>query len=167
MADRDQGTDRDRDASLRPRNARPRDGLGRPLAHDAVGVPRQPEGQRRSPAETLALAGQLFDAGKPFHAHEVFEDAWKAGEDADRELWRGLAQLAVGATHAARGNRRGAVALLTRGAVTISPFAHIGDAAVDVAPILSWADDALGLVATQCPVLLPSPPFRRPGSQGR
>ena len=51
----------------------------------------------------------------PFHAHEVLEDAWKAAPEAERELWRGLAQLAVGLTHAARGNTRGGVALLERG----------------------------------------------------
>lgn len=70
--------DRDRDASGRPRSARPRDGLGRPLPHGAAGVPRQPEGVARTPQQTLHDAQQLPDAGRPFHAHEVFEDAWKA-----------------------------------------------------------------------------------------
>ncbi|MCZ9345950.1 DUF309 domain-containing protein, partial [Streptomyces sp. TRM76130] len=36
--------DRDRDDEGRARNARPRDGLGRPLPYGADGVPRQPEG---------------------------------------------------------------------------------------------------------------------------
>ena len=34
----------------------------------------------------------------------------------ERDLWQGLAQIAVGLTHARRGNARGAVALLRRGA---------------------------------------------------
>ncbi|WP_320782772.1 DUF309 domain-containing protein, partial [Streptomyces sp. CRN 30] len=98
---------RDRDSEGRARNARPRDGLGRPLPYGSGGVARQPEGVVRAPAETVAEAQRLLDEGKPFHAHEVFEDAWKSGPAADRELWRGLAQLAVGLTHAARGNVTG------------------------------------------------------------
>jgi hypothetical protein len=46
----------------------------------------------------------------------VFEAAWKSTPAPDRELWRGLAQIAVGLTHARRGNARGAAALLRRGA---------------------------------------------------
>lgn len=41
------------------------------------------------PAETLREAQRLLDAGMPFHAHEVFEDAWKSGPEDERELWRG------------------------------------------------------------------------------
>ena len=110
------GDARDRDDEGRARNARPRDGLGRPLPYDADGVPRQPEGVVRTPEETVAQAQRLLDEGKPFHAHEVFEDAWKSGPDEERELWRGLAQLAVGLTHAARGNLTGGARLLRRGA---------------------------------------------------
>ncbi|MEV0410619.1 DUF309 domain-containing protein [Streptomyces sp. NPDC050448] len=107
---------RDRDGEGRARSARPRDGLGRPLPYGEPGVERQPEGVVRTPAETLDEAQQLLDAGMPFHAHEVFEDAWKSGPDAEAPLWRGLAQLAVGLTHAARGNSVGGARLLRRGA---------------------------------------------------
>ena len=88
------------------------------------------------PAAALALAQQLLDAGRPFHAHEVLEDAWKAAPDAERALWKGLAQLAVGVTHARRGNARGAAALLRRGA-----------AAVDGFPRRPYGIDAPGLAA--------------------
>ena len=74
------------------------------------------------PAAALALAQHLLDAGRPFHAHEVLEDAWKAAPDAERALWKGLAQLAVGVTHARRGNARGAAALLLRGAAAVDGF---------------------------------------------
>ncbi|MEU3747179.1 MULTISPECIES: DUF309 domain-containing protein [Streptomyces] len=110
------GTTRDRDEEGRARSARPRDGLGRPLPYGAEGVPRQPEGVVRTPGETVREAQRLLDAGMPFHAHEVFEDAWKSGPAAERDLWQGLAQLAVGLTHAARGNREGGARLLRRGA---------------------------------------------------
>ncbi|MFF1409116.1 DUF309 domain-containing protein [Streptomyces sp. NPDC058289] len=107
---------RDRDDEGRARNARPRDGLGRPLPYGAQGVERQPEGVVRSPGETVAQAQRLLDAGMPFHAHEVFEDAWKSGPGAEAPLWRALAQLAVGLTHSARGNAVGGARLLRRGA---------------------------------------------------
>ncbi|WP_405574326.1 DUF309 domain-containing protein [Streptomyces sp. NBC_01167] len=133
---------RDRDDDGRARNARPRDGLGRPLPYGAPGVERQPEGIVRSPEETLAEAQRLLDAGKPFHAHEVFEDAWKSGPEEERELWRGLAQLAVGLTHAARGNGTGGARLLLRGADRIVGF---GDPhGVDVSGLAAWARELAG-----------------------
>ncbi|MEU5216956.1 DUF309 domain-containing protein [Streptomyces sp. NPDC020807] len=109
-------TTRDRDEAGRARSARPRDGLGRPLPYGAEGVPRLAEGVVRAPEETVREAQRLLDAGMPFHAHEVFEDAWKSGPEAERDLWQGLAQLAVGLTHAARGNLPGGARLLRRGA---------------------------------------------------
>ena len=48
----------------RARNARPRDGLGRPLPYGAEGVPRQPEGIVRAPQESVAEAQELLDAGR-------------------------------------------------------------------------------------------------------
>jgi hypothetical protein len=130
---------RDRDTEGRARNARPRDGLGRPLPYGSDGVERQPEGIERTPAQTLAEAQRLFDDGKPFHAHEVFEDAWKTNDGPDRELWRGMAQLAVGMTHAARGNNVGAASLLERGAANIEPFRGEPPHGIDVAGLQEWA----------------------------
>ncbi|WP_329126235.1 DUF309 domain-containing protein [Streptomyces sp. NBC_01465] len=114
--------ERDRDEEGRARSARPRDGLGRPLPYGAAGVERQPEGGVRGPGETVREAQRLLDAGMPFHAHEVFEDAWKSGPEVERDLWRGLAQLAVGLTHAARGNSSGGARLLRRGAAWIDGY---------------------------------------------
>lgn len=130
---------RDRDSDGKARNARPRDGLGRPLPYGSPGVERAPEGVERTPDATVAEAQQLLDDGKPFHAHEVFEDAWKSGPDAERGLWRGLAQLAVGLTHAARGNFTGAASLLTRGAESIEPFSGEAPHGIDVAGLCDWA----------------------------
>jgi hypothetical protein len=130
---------RDRDAAGRARNARPRDSLGRPLPWSATqDVPRIPDDLVISPAEAAELGGRLLAAGQPFHAHEVFEAAWKSVPGPERELWRGLAQIAVGLTHARRGNARGAVALLRRGADHVAECAEAlsgGDVA-DVDPAL-------------------------------
>jgi hypothetical protein len=148
---------RDRDPEGRARNARPRDGLGRPLPYGADGVERQPEGVVRPPSQTLADAQRLLDDGKPFHAHEVFEDAWKATDGPDRELWRGLAQLAVGLTHALRGNTVGAVSLLERGAANIEPFRAGPPHGIDVAGLQEWARSLAGEARRQVRVT-PVPP---------
>lgn len=135
--------DRDRDRDGRARSGRPRDGLGRPLPYGVEGVPRQPEGLVRAPGETVREAQRLLDAGMPFHAHEVFEDAWKAGPERERDLWQGLAQLAVGLTHAARGNATGGARLLRRGAGRVAGYVAAGPGAatygIDVAGLVAWA----------------------------
>ncbi|WP_374776801.1 DUF309 domain-containing protein [Streptomyces sp. NBC_01310] len=107
---------------------------------------RQPEGVVRSPAETVREAQRLLDAGMPFHAHEVFEDAWKSGPEAAAPLWRGLAQLAVGLTHAARGNAVGGARLLRRGAAGIEELDG-GPYGIDVPGLVRWARELAGRVA--------------------
>ncbi|MGW0607443.1 DUF309 domain-containing protein [Streptomyces sp. NPDC002640] len=137
------GGRRDRDEEGRARNARPRDGLGRPLPYGAEGVDRQPEGVVRTPAGTVAEAQALLDAGRPFHAHEVFEDAWKSGPEEERRLWRGLAQTAVGLTHAARGNLTGGARLLRRGAGHVEEWCRgaerDGVHGMDLTAVVAWA----------------------------
>ena len=114
---------RDRDTAGRPRNARPRDELGRPLPRTAAqSAARVPDDLVVTPAEAAALGGSLLAEGHPFHAHEVLEAAWKSGPARERDLWQGLAQIAVGLTHARRGNARGAVALLRRGAQRVRAY---------------------------------------------
>jgi hypothetical protein len=87
----------------------------------------------------LERAQRLLDTGRPFEAHEVLEDAWKAAPAGERELWRGLAQLAVGLTHAARGNRAGAVALIARGAANLAGYRDQPPHGVDVPGLLAWS----------------------------
>ncbi|WP_329248167.1 DUF309 domain-containing protein [Actinoallomurus sp. NBC_01490] len=113
---------RDRDEAGRARNARPRDAYGRPLPHGAQGEERVPDDYAAPPEEALAEAQRLLDADRPFHAHEVLEAAWKAAPDPERELWKGLAQMAVGFTHVRRGNAQGAQSLLRRAADRIAPY---------------------------------------------
>jgi uncharacterized protein len=154
---------RDRDPAGRPRNARPRDALGRPLPRDAQSrdapsrdapsrdapsrdAPSRDEQSRDAqaedripddlllpPGDALALAQRLLDSGRPFHAHEVLEASWKAAPQAERELWRGLAQVAVGLTHAQRGNARGAAALLRRGGQAVGGYATAAPYGIDTA----------------------------------
>lgn len=131
---------RDRDDAGRPRQARPRDELGRPLPYGAPGVEPVPE-EALPPAETLAVARDLVAGGRPFAAHEVLEARWKAGPDEERDLWQGLAQICVGLTHAARGNRVGADRLLERGATRVDSYLAGGGPTygLDLVEVTAWA----------------------------
>jgi uncharacterized protein len=113
---------RDRDPEGRPRQARPRDALGRPLRYGEQGVEPVSE-EPLPPDETLSFARRLVDEGRPFSAHEVLEARWKAGPERERDLWQGLAQLCVGLTHAERGNRTGAARLVERGVQHLDAYA--------------------------------------------
>lgn len=115
---------RDRDSAGRPRNARPRDSLGRPLPRGSdAGVERVPDRLDLPLDDAIDLAQRYLDTDHPFHAHEVLESLWKSRPTGERDLWQGLAQIAVGLTHAQRGNRTGAIALLDRGADRVSRYA--------------------------------------------
>jgi hypothetical protein len=107
------------------------------------------------PAEALASAQRLLDQGLPFHAHEVLEAAWKTAPSDERDLWKGLAQVAVGLTHARRGNAHGAVALLRRGRDRLDRYAAPGPHQVDVTGLAARCDElaarieSAGLTAVQ------------------
>ncbi|WP_424528421.1 DUF309 domain-containing protein [Sphaerisporangium viridialbum] len=113
---------RDRDPAGRPRNARPRDALGRPLPKGVPGVERVPDDYAPGADEAVTDAVGYLAEGRPFHAHEVLEARWKTGPAEERELWQGMAQVCVGLTHLQRGNARGAATLLNRGADSIARY---------------------------------------------
>ncbi len=141
---------RDRDLAGRPRNARPRDALGRPLDRGAAGSgeARIPDDLVISGTDAAALADRLLREGRPFHAHEVLEAAWKSAPPGERDLWQGLAQIAVGLTPARRGNARGAAALLQRGAGRVrarqeqaEPTAGSHPYGMDIPAVLAASDE--------------------------
>ena len=131
--------DRERDPAGRARNNRPRDGLGRPLPRGRTGVERVPDDLVLPPLESLAEAQRLLDHGRPFHAHEVLEGTWKVAPASERDLWQGLAQLAVGLTHRARGNRTGAATLLRRGASRLTAYAEDPPYDLDITTLVTTA----------------------------
>lgn len=118
---------------------RPRDAAGRPLPPGAAGVDPVAD-VPRSPHESLAEAERLVAAGRPFAAHEVLEAAWRTAPAAERDLWRGLTQLAVGLTHLQRGNPVGGQRLLLRGARLLDPWAAGRPYGLDVAAVVAWAE---------------------------
>jgi uncharacterized protein len=158
-----QPADRDRDAAGRARNARPRDALGRPLPRGAAGQPVLPDGIAVTAAWALATAQQLLDEGRPFHAHEVLEAAWKSAGPDERDLWQGLAQLAVGLTHALRGNARGATALLRRGSARLARYAGTTPHDVDVAAVIGQATDLATMIEQRGAAGLPPVRLRLTG----
>ncbi|MEO3814244.1 DUF309 domain-containing protein [Sphaerisporangium sp. B11E5] len=132
---------RDRDPAGRPRSARPRDALGRPLPKGSPGVERVPDDYAPGPEEALASAARYLTDGRPFHAHEVLEARWKTGPGEERDLWQGLAQICVGLTHLQRGNARGAAALLSRGADRVAKYPG---APIDAARVVRLAGALTG-----------------------
>lgn len=105
---------RDRDDAGRPRNARPRDALGRPLPVAESGVTPLPDDLDVRPENAVAQASGLVEKGLAFQAHEVLEAVWKSSSPPARVAWQGMAQLAVALTHAQRGNLIGAARLRER-----------------------------------------------------
>ena len=119
-----------------------------------VGEDRIPDDLLLAGPDAARLADELLRAGRPFHAHEVLEASWKTGPASERDLWQGLAQVAVGLTHAQRGNARGAVALLSRGVQRVRAYQAASSAAspaaspmgdrpygIDLAAFLAASDD--------------------------
>ena len=137
---------RDRDTAGRPRNARPRDELGRPLSRDAAGESPLPDDLTLPPGAALDLAQELIDSGRAFRAHEVLEASWKAAPPAERDLWQGLAQVAVGLTHAQRGNARGATALLRRGGRRVAGYAGSAPYGIGAEDVARFAADLAGRI---------------------
>lgn len=144
--------DRDRDGSGRPQSARPRDALGRPLSRGSQGVTPIPDDPDLSAAESLAYAQTLIDQGLAFNAHEVLEAAWKSGPAAERPLWQGLAQLAVGITHVQRGNVTGAIALLRRASHHLAETDRCPVHSVDIAGLVDYADALVHDLTAGAPV---------------
>jgi hypothetical protein len=152
--------DRDRDTGGRPKNARPRDALGRPLPRGATSA--LPAGEPEPDPRTALDRGIAhFNAGEFFQAHEVWEEGWHPSPEPERDFWQGLIQVAVGLTHRQRGNPRGAVTLLERGARRLRryPGIHHGVPCADIAAFAENAARTIEHAGTEA--ALDIPPIRR------
>ncbi|MBY4127123.1 DUF309 domain-containing protein [Rhodococcus fascians] len=154
-------TERERDARGKPLNARPRDGLGQPLPRGGSGTPRVPDDMRLPPGAAVVEAQKFLDANMPFHAHEVLEGTWKSCPTAERPLWQGLAQLAVGLTHLLRGNRIGAASLLRQGHDRLVAFEVDPPHGLDVGGLLAWSEGLLDELETGTLPISPGIPVLR------
>ncbi len=129
---------RERDPAGRPRNARPRDELGRPLPRGAEGIVpgNEPE---PDPATALDRGIEEFNAGRYFQAHEIWEEGWHPAPEGERDFWQGIIQVAVGLTHRQRGNGHGAVTLLERGAKRLRQYGERHEG-IPCAHVASYAE---------------------------
>lgn len=117
------------------------------MPYGSPGVERIPDDLQLDPADSLRYAQELLDRGMAFHAHEMLEAAWKNAPDTEREMWQGLAQLAVGITHIQRGNSVGAQAVLTRAAERLRQGGPGRLHDVDIAGLVSHAEGLIGDLA--------------------
>ena len=65
---------------------------------------------------------ELFNTGKFFDAHEVWEDVWRAAPAEEKKFLQGLIQVAVALHHHSRGNLDGARSLLARAQRNLSSY---------------------------------------------
>lgn len=64
----------------------------------------------------------LFNGVRYWHAHEAWEELWRAAPDAERDFYQGLIQLAAGLLHLQRRNARGAKNKLQEGVAKLRPY---------------------------------------------
>jgi uncharacterized protein len=65
---------------------------------------------------------RLFNRGEFFEAHEVWEQAWKAAEGAERIFYQGIIQAAAALLHIQRGNYVGAISVYLRACQKLDQF---------------------------------------------
>src|SRR5438067_4067521 len=153
----DDASARDRDRAGRPKNARPRDVLGRPLprgAENAITEEELPD----DPDRLLDIGIEHFNARRFFQAHETWETAWHPSPADERDFWQGVAQVAVGFTHYQRGNPKGSVTLLQRGARKIAKYGEVyrGVPVAALAASARKAAAAIERAGTTTPIELPT-----------
>ena len=91
----------------------------------------------------LAEGIELFNSGRYWDAHEVWERQWTPDRRGpDSGFYKGLIQVAAGCLHYGRRNRRGAVNKWHSGAGYLHPYlpAHEG---VSLAPLVELVEGYL------------------------
>lgn len=137
---------RDRRDDGRPEQARPRDRTGRPLPYGTTGILTIEQVEPATVEDALLLAAARWDEQRYFEAHELLEHAWKQAEGSDRELWKGVIQVAVAGVHLQRGNPAGARRLLARSRARLAPLRD-ERCGVDVAGLRVAAETVAAVLA--------------------
>src|SRR3984893_9913177 len=90
----------------------------------------------------------LFNAGRFFECHEVWEEVWKQSSGGEKLFYQGLIQAAVALLHAERGNLRGAASTWRKARAKLDglPADYLGIALeefrVALAKFFAAADDS-------------------------
>jgi predicted metal-dependent hydrolase len=90
------------------------------------------------PSPQLLQGIREFNSGAYFACHETLEDIWIGEKRPIRRFYQGILQVAAALLHLERGNCRGAVTLLDKGAGNLKPFTPFCQQ-VDVADLLREA----------------------------
>ncbi len=107
-------------------------------------------------AHDLWIEGiELFNAGRFFDCHEVWEALWKRTSGAEKLFYQGMIQAAAAILHAKRGNSRGARSTWDKARAKLDPLPaeHMGIALDE----LREAVDAF-IAAARTDYQLPPPP---------
>ena len=67
----------------------------------------------------------LFNLGKFFESHEVWEQSWLKALEPEKTFLQGLIQVAAALYHHGRGNIRGSRSLLAAGLAKLDPFPEV------------------------------------------
>ncbi len=96
----------------------------------------------RQPAPAAFLEGvQAFNDGAYWECHAILEPLWLEEPRPVRDVFKGLIQVAGGYYHINRGNRNGALSLLSKGPEFLQPFGR-GCFGLDIAGVMAQADAA-------------------------
>ncbi len=78
--------------------------------------------------ELWAEGIELFNAGRFFDCHEVWEEVWKRASGEEKLFYQGMIQAAAAILHAERGNPRGARSTWDKARVKLEllPAEHMG-----------------------------------------
>ncbi len=90
--------------------------------HDQPPRGRTPALDPERAEETFRRGVALFNGVRYWHAHEAWEELWRAAPEEDRDFYQGLIQLAAGLLHLQRRNARGARNKLREGLEKLRPF---------------------------------------------
>ncbi len=94
-------------------------------------------------AEVLRRGAELFDSGRLWEAHEVWEEVWRrrAGRP-DRDFLKGIIQGSAGMWHATQGNYVGAVSVMSRAVDYLAPY-HPSKDGIDVTALAAALERAI------------------------
>jgi predicted metal-dependent hydrolase len=90
--------------------------------HDESPRGRMPALDPERADETFRRGVALFNGVRYWHAHEAWEELWRAAPDEDRDFYQGLIQVAAGLLHLHRRNARGARNKLREGLEKLRPY---------------------------------------------
>ena len=85
---------------------------------------------------------RLFNEGKYFECHDLFEEIWMIEDGPDSEFFRALIHLAVGCYHMKNGNYRGAKSQLIKGTRKLKPY-EPGHLEILISPLVTSFHDII------------------------